>query len=203
MGSKTESSLTATAYHEAGHAVVGWRLYGIRKRGASIIPDLDAGSLGHVHARVVLGGRPDVTPSGSVRLKVENQVIGLLAGAEAQRKYNPRSLRNYGHSSDYQRAIDLLSYFTSGNEELGLYFKLLRLRSRRMVDRLWPAIKAVAAELLIKKSLPGPEISKVIHSALGITPLPEGFGEGLTKAAVSATLATLAKRAIAAPLSTK
>ena len=58
---------TATAYHEAGHAVIAWRLGMLGKRGASIVPDVD--SHGRVHTRRGRGEDGTVS-SSNVALKV-------------------------------------------------------------------------------------------------------------------------------------
>jgi hypothetical protein len=42
---------------------------------------------------------------------VERQATIYFAGMEAQQNFDPRSVRHYHASSDYQHAVDLLSYF--------------------------------------------------------------------------------------------
>jgi hypothetical protein len=46
-----------------------------------------------------------------MRIHVERQATIYFAGMEAQQNFDPRSVRHYHASSDYQHAVDLLSYF--------------------------------------------------------------------------------------------
>jgi hypothetical protein len=92
---------------------------GLRRSGLSIVPD--DSTAGRCHTRLTLGQRPDVNTSDRVRLRAERQAVVLLAGMEAQRKYNPRTVRNYHGRPDYRDALDLIEYFVQSNEELEAY----------------------------------------------------------------------------------
>jgi ATP-dependent Zn protease len=98
----------ATAYHEAGHAVIALAL----RRGLSrvtIVPDDEAGSLGHcAGTRTGEWFQPDVDRSGRARRFIEDRVIILFAGFHAEHRFAGR--RNHrGAASDWQAAGDLLS----------------------------------------------------------------------------------------------
>jgi ATP-dependent Zn protease len=154
----------ATAYHEAGHAVVAVLLgVGLRKRGVSIIPDVEDDTAGRVHTRSSLRGNPEYDNSRRIRFNAEDRVVVKLAGIEAQRRFNPRSVRNYHGSSDFRTAIDLLCYFVGSDAELNAYVRLLRLRARQTVQQFWVDIEAVAAALMEKKRLSGPEVKAIIQ----------------------------------------
>lgn len=158
------SARTRAAYHEAGHAVIGF----LRGRGfhhASIRPDEE--SLGHVlYVRFHRSFNPDDYGSTRVRLRVEDVVICSLAGHAAERKHTGRA-NPHGASSDNGHAIYMLSFITGSPEELDLYYRLLEVRTRQLVagPRAWTAIEAVAAALLERERLSSREIKKISRGA--------------------------------------
>ena len=79
--------LWSTAYHEAGHAVVNWRLgIGLRKKGVTIVPDEAGGSLGSCAPRRIIGRDIEWNDSDRNCMRVEKKVQCLLAGEIAQRR---------------------------------------------------------------------------------------------------------------------
>jgi hypothetical protein len=114
----TEQRLWATAYHEAGHVVAAIAHgKGIRRQGATIIPDLKRGAAGTVYMLKHIPGDPSVAgayrgdrQTGRMQLRIEEDVIVSLAGGVAQRKFRPSSVRSYHWRSDREAAIDLLMY---------------------------------------------------------------------------------------------
>ncbi len=152
---------TTVAYHEAGHAVIAWRLHLLRKKGASILREED--EAGRVWTHSGHGERPDLSWSDSSRLRVERSVILSLAGIEAQRRYSPGSVRSYHGSSDREEAMKMLSHVAEpSSDEFPIYWKLLKIRTAAMVRSHWPHIEAVAARLLTSKSLTSDQIREVI-----------------------------------------
>jgi hypothetical protein len=158
---------TTVAYHEAGHAVIAWRLNMLRKKGASIVREEE--NVGRVHTHSGRGERPDATSSDSARLRVERGVMLSLAGVEAQRQHSPHSVRRYHWASDRQQAIDMLMFIAEpSSDEFPIYWKLLKVRTRAMVRSHWPQIQAVAARLLVSKSLTSDQIREVIDESYAI-----------------------------------
>ena len=87
----TDRDLMATAYHEAGHAVVAWTQR-IRIRAASLIPA--DGTDGRVSFKHLLAGiQLDASRSDASRLKAERHVRVSLAGHLAQRRFDRKSVR--------------------------------------------------------------------------------------------------------------
>jgi hypothetical protein len=158
-------NIRATAYHEAGHAVVAIATgVGIRKKGVGIVGDTR--SSGQCHTRFVLGLRPDAETTGRSRLLAEKRICTSLAGIAAQRKFGPLSVRRYHASADYKGAVSLLSNFVGSQKELETYIRLLEIRTEQIVNNYWPEIVAMANEILKRKRLTGPEAMDVFYQAV-------------------------------------
>ncbi len=139
---KRTRSLTATAYHEAAHAVVAHG-NGIKFRRITIEKDGD--SLGHVLIhRLPKWFQPDVNAGDRARLLAEKRILVKFAGHAAEAKYRGRANR-IGASSDYRQAIDFILPFTGNKKEAGLYLTWLaekqaalsRLRTTGLLSRRW------------------------------------------------------------------
>jgi hypothetical protein len=142
--------LKAVAYHEAGHAVVGWVLDPqVRPRRVTIVRG--DGSLGHVEHSRSRGRRNDMeflTARG--RLVRDSEAISSFAGRLAQAKflgYMPR----WSHDGDYHQIAGLCYY--QDPEMQRLWCRLRHLESQSYVNLRWPQIELVAAALLEKKTL--------------------------------------------------
>lgn len=143
--------LNATAHHEAGHAVARWWL-GLSFREASIIPDQEEGTLGHV----LTGGfpgwfNPELDKGQRVRLRVENEIVSLFAGQIAEAKFLGRRPR-FGYGADNQQAVSLSSYFFGG-KTLEAFLHFLWLSSETLVQTRWLEIEAVAVALVDGKKV--------------------------------------------------
>lgn len=159
-------SVTVT-FHEAAHAVIAWKLRLLHKSGASIIPT------DHYRGRIVAlrgrGGDPLLSNADSARLRVERQVMLALAGMEAERKYTGRPAQRYRENpkSDWNIAIDNLSTICwPSSDAFPVYRKLLRIRTRDMVEFYWPQIEAVAAALMKHKTLTRDQIISTIYASV-------------------------------------
>jgi hypothetical protein len=165
---KNSNKDAATAYHEAGHAVVAWCL-DLDLGSATIVPDGD--SAGHVMiepeepstcAAAVQGG-----PWHPYRLLLEKRVMVLQAGEVAQRRSNPRSVRR-GHSQDdFKRCVDILRIYAPDEEkrDVGSHYRLLCNWTAHLIEQHWHLVEAVAKALLERRELSGPQIRAVIHTA--------------------------------------
>jgi hypothetical protein len=169
MNEQTDQDKSA-AYHDAGHLVAAHSL-GLPysgKRAISIIATEDYRGV-FVHRNIL---RPDeiYTNEDRARLKMERLAVAKLAGIEAQRGYDPKSV-NYGDGapgahwdgvSDYHEAVDLISHFVGPIEELEAYFNLLRIRARNLIQSKWLYVEAIAERLFEKKALSAIEAKQVI-----------------------------------------
>ena len=171
--------LKATAFHEAGHAVAAW-LVKIPIRKVTIVPKGDAA--GYVLRRGVAFPKRvrEILESGSRgtiryiyareyawgQFIAERHAVYCLAGVEAQRRFNARSVRLYQYEGDRQSALDGLERI-DGTDDLRLYWGLMQERARRLINEpsAWAAVKAIAAELMRRKTLSGDEARRVMIAA--------------------------------------
>ena len=110
----------AVAYHEAGHCLAAYRLRipFTGRKALTIIPtDEYSGRL--VHHNILKNLEWD--NSDRNRLKMERSVQALLAGIEAQSKYDETSIThgegfgNWDGGPDYREAMNLVSCFASAD----------------------------------------------------------------------------------------
>jgi ATP-dependent Zn protease len=146
-------AVEATAYHEAGHAVMAFQL-GIRLQKITIVPDEE--SSGCCHHESLLKFK------GSARLKIEKLVMICLAGPLAQQKFKPRSIRSYHASSDYS-VVARVAAQLNGSLEASTYIKWLAIRARTKLDQpmTWKFVRAVAHELITKKEITGKSLPDI------------------------------------------
>ena len=91
-----------------------------------------------------------------------------LAGPASQEKYHPRGFRKYHASHDWDRAINLIRYFTGPtekrNEEIGVYMRLLEIRTEQSIDipHTWESITKLANALTENKELTSKQIKNII-----------------------------------------
>lgn len=158
----------ATAYHEAGHAVVAFFLgVGFRKKTLTIIPDkTSAGSFQHHTA--FPGINPEWDNSGRARLQAEKSVMISLAGGAAQKRFSQQSYRSWQNRGDRENAIDVLTHFVGDSAELTAYYRLLEIRTKNMLNRpgVWPCIEDLAQGLLKKKTLSAKEAKTSIQATM-------------------------------------
>ncbi len=166
MKKKRASYLNATAYHEAGHALVAWRL-DVKVRSATIIPDKQAGTDGHVrHEKLLLGKSSETIESDRQRIRIEKLIMVCLAGQIAQTMYNPRSVRRYHASFDHRQALDLSLMCTHSDSTSELHLTYLEARTKDLLENpgMPELLEVIATELLAKKTLTGSEIAMLCTS---------------------------------------
>jgi hypothetical protein len=163
--SRAARRLEATAYHEAGHAVVTVAL-GRAVRRVSIIRRADDNSLGRSRGYPLGGGfQPDVSRSRRSRKTIEERVIIKCAGFHAESRFTGR--RNHaGAAYDRQEAKEFLSLLAE-DEELKKYLAWLDVRSKNLVGSqlIWRAIEYVARELLERKEITGQDVRRLYQQA--------------------------------------
>jgi hypothetical protein len=142
------------AFHEAGHAVAAWR-QGRTINKVSI-------------ASGPLCGGPKLWDIPSYRdrptAELTSAVIAILAGVEAEKM----SARHYDRNTarfDLERALDLALYVGRDEEGAREWLRWPRLLARRLVDANRVHVKALAARLLEKGELTGPEGEAVLQGA--------------------------------------
>lgn len=153
--------LLAIAYHEAGHAVIA-HAFGTRPKLATIIPHKD--SLGRVEHRSPLRGiRLDLDGSDRARLRAERAIMICLAGPIAHRRHNPKAWRRTDGAGDEQLAGDLAIRVCGSDEQATAFLLWLGVTARDMVEAHWSEIERMAAALIERKTLRGPNIITAIR----------------------------------------
>jgi ATP-dependent Zn protease len=127
------------AYHEAGHAVVTFRL-GIEVLEVSIVPYRHGNAGSCTHGPLFTTGRSD-----DANLIRAIQIS--LGGPVAERRFHPQSFRKRGSRSDYDCAAGLARYLVGpgGEPEFLRYYERL---TRELIERHWHDVERVAAALL-------------------------------------------------------
>jgi hypothetical protein len=143
--------MTATAYHEAGHAIICERL-GIRVKHVTIIPD-DGSSGRCTHEKIISRRELEFDSSDGRGLRIEKIIMICLAGLIAQRISHPRSVRNYHASSDYRQAADLALSCTGSVRQAEAHLKWLSIRTEDLVKLSWSAVEALVADLSVHGTL--------------------------------------------------
>ncbi len=166
---RRRSTLEATAYHEAGHAVAAHLLHtGLRS--VTIVPNKAEDTAGETLTG--LGGRfkgqPDVEITPAIRDWLERRIRVSMAGDIAQRRYSPRSRRAWHGQADRQHAVNLASYVTGGGKALELYLGWLPESTVNLLalPHVWTVVEAVADALLEHRTLGRKRLLSVIGQAL-------------------------------------
>ena len=159
--------LTATAYHEAGHAVAAYWL-GMRIGQVSILPDPDEGTLGRCATRLPKWFDPEIESDPRTREWIRKEVLVLLAGKQAERLFTKRD-NHIGARNDVVHADQLAGYLRTGlhhmsDDGVRAYLSWLTIEARALVNNPWnrDAIEAVARELLAKTNLRPSQVKEII-----------------------------------------
>ena len=160
---KITRSLKSTAYHEAGHAVLKFE-FDLKIEKVTIVRDGDC--LGSVKGkRAVTSRQVDKDNFGMARLKAEKDVMVMLAGGIAQKKFDPKTYKRDHCRSDFQSAWEMLSFFSRSEKETVAYREYLKLRTENFIvcrPYRWKMIQAVAEELLLRQTLTGQQVKEAI-----------------------------------------
>jgi ATP-dependent Zn protease len=149
---------TTTAYHEAGHAVVAFFMRH-RIEFATIKPTAEYQGLVKSKPR----GKLDLdSATPAMRIKLEDVLIMLLAGDIAQRRFAPRSSRNWQTTEDRQTAADLALSICGTGESATAYIAWLTIRARDIVHGRWSLVERVANALLERETISGEDIRTLI-----------------------------------------
>jgi ATP-dependent Zn protease len=153
-----------TAYHEAGHAVIG-RVLTLLSGGATIEPDYEAESAGCAITENPHACERAWEKRGKVRYSLDvalhAQIITSMAGAEAEIVLLGQTDGGAGHDRlkigimAQNLSIPLEHFWERTEPRLRAFTRRLVLRHREPIER-------VAAALLEKKTLSGAELDKLV-----------------------------------------
>ena len=108
--------LAATAHHEAGHAVADSK-FGFKIKQVTIVPSDEA--VGSARTKgLQLRWLEYEKPTRKRIGYCHDLIISLLAGAEAQRRFDPKSIRRHHAVGDYQSAKEVLIRLHGDTEEV-------------------------------------------------------------------------------------
>jgi hypothetical protein len=133
----------------------------VKLRKVTIIPG-DGYSGGFEHASPLRGIQLDIHGSDRARMKAETAIIVSLAGPAAQRRYSPRSCRSWHAASDYDLASALALRLNGDGKTASAYLKWLGIVADNLVAGRWSFLEKLAAALLERGTLSGPEILATI-----------------------------------------
>lgn len=160
--------LEATAYHEAGHAVVRF-LVQLSFREVTIVPTDD--TLGCISGgRVLNDFHPDWDDSPRVKSHLERHILSRYGGPLAERRF----ARQQGHrwqrnlsQGDCNQALDLAGYLPMGSmKETEAYLNWLWVRVEAMLEHHWAAVEALAKELLAHRRVGYRRARQIIKEAI-------------------------------------
>ena len=184
MNSQTNSlSPPVIAHHEAGHAVAGMVL-GVEFTAVRIVPGED-GEIGvPLKTNPWLGPRPAFNPSCEFtdeewaelsesddkweawkKRDNDNYAIFCLAGKAAQLEYA-------GAANDEDAKADY-SFIAHRLPQCQLRIGVLEESARELVRSHWPAVQAIAAELLKCSELTPAEVEEIFRRAMPKVQLPK------------------------------
>lgn len=140
------------AHHEAAHAVILFRVTGHKPSSITILPDYSEGTLGSTS-----GADCDHDSVDDLR----GEILSCFAGGDAQRKFDPATGED-GCEKDEKLAVEYLNAIGE-QDSIDEY----RRQSFELVEQHWAEIQAVAADLLIFKTLDAEELEYLADHALG------------------------------------
>ena len=162
-----EDEETLTAYHEAGHAVIGYALGGVVDS-LQLGGESDDQSPRRFADCRIRWGRVD--PHGDWQVQCE--VLTILAGPAAEMIYRGEQLSpaDFGPwEDDWTQAWEIgraLAVDVTRRAEV-LRFLVIRLEQLMRDDRCWPAVAALADELLAHEFLDRDRAEQVLQFWIG------------------------------------
>jgi ATP-dependent Zn protease len=170
MRTKASDALKVTAYHEAGHAVAAIAFdYLVESNILTIEPNGDA--LGSVaHPPPLMQG---CQTKRELRTVVDQMCIGSYEGLAAERLFDPSAPDFDGEDDEIQawnlprnNGIAPRGCQFVGDDVYGRYLERLKRKAEAFVEAQRPAIEALAAALLKKKTMTGAEAIQIVRPCL-------------------------------------
>jgi hypothetical protein len=163
---RSKSQIEATAYHEAGHAVIAY-LLGYKPQSATIVPTVDAAGY-VIHANPLHGFQLDIDGSDEARLRVESAITICFAGPIAQKRYSPRSWRRVHGQWDYDTIAELGLRVCGSGEQAAAFIRWRELVTLDLVKAHWLRIQQVAGQLLEREHLSYADLDAIIVPRAGV-----------------------------------
>src|ERR1700722_14596821 len=153
----------ATAYHEAGHAVVRY-LLAFEPKSVTISTASNTQRAAK-YGDPLHGIKLDTDGSARARLRLEKAIRISYAGPLAEKKYSVH-WRGSNGAYDFGRIEELALIACDGSStQVKFFLHWLEVATQEMVDAHWAAIERVAKRLLVHDRLAGAHISAVMRGA--------------------------------------
>jgi len=167
---RTRRKWVATAYHEAGHAIANIVLR-FKTKKVSIVPCGEMDGVVESNLGIKLRSSEWRTPGRAARERRHDKVVTILAGEQAQRRFNPRSVRARHFEADSHDIVDYLRALHPEDDELRAAYKYLRLRARNLVNLYWGMIQDMAEVLMKEGTVTGERALEVFRTCRKPLPL--------------------------------
>lgn len=155
-----EDTRTATAYHEAGHAVMAF-LAGVTINSISIIAD--EGSNGRVHHRNPLRHTNlDDDTSDRAYDRARKMIRICLAGSVAESLFE-RSFSKDGSGADYETAVEIAVRLTGSAVGAKPLIELQLRQVFQIMKENWRLVETLAGELLIRSEMSGSDVDDFLR----------------------------------------
>lgn len=166
------SQREATAYHEAGHAVmVHVEGYAVLACSIERPGDLQAGLAGGVMWNNPLAAHASELPEDHDRPAAIRAVARIaLAGDIAQRRYRPSSWRRHQGRTDREVAAMLALRLVQSGEQAAWLVSGLEAQVQEALARHWRLVETVAAALVRHGHLSGSAFAVLVDGAAGEKP---------------------------------
>jgi hypothetical protein len=169
--------LRQTAYHEAGHAVAD-HVFERKVRRVTIVPNLKDQTLGTCdrYPRPALlkeleGCFTSWSPA-KTQYEIENEIVALYAGPEAEKRVRRGRYNHDGAHSDYKRVSEIALHVYPQDDKRIAFLRWLRLCARDLVTARWPQIERVAEALLERRTLTADDVCRAAEALLTGTGRP-------------------------------
>ena len=152
----------ATAYHEAGHAVVSCHYKRIPAT-VSIVPD-GMGAVGSVYFNddVPVEYRNYLGDGDDKKSYIEMRVVTKLAGSCAHDVIDKLRVKDIGDICDDKCAMNIIIENASwAEDDREGYLETCRKIAKEIIDKNWEWIEAVVVELMLMKTLEGSHILRL------------------------------------------
>ncbi len=90
--------------------------------------------------------------------------VVAMAGVEAQRRFNPRSVRSHHGAGDRELVADYALRCVGSAEQAQLLAHLWRVQARDLVKTRWDAVQHVAAALLEQQTLDADQVRRLVFT---------------------------------------
>jgi ATP-dependent Zn protease len=154
----------ATAYHEAGHAVVA-HVLGQRIKRITVVPNKSQNYVGCVFfAKQPSVKGIDRDPSSKITRAAQERIMVSLAGLCAQNLFNPRTCRSFHGDKDFKEVMLYVGHLVRENEAKP-FLNWMEVRTDNLLRDNWKAVEVLAEELIRCREISRKEAHQIIQDA--------------------------------------